>query len=84
VHPGVGRHLAPPAASEDLTAREIDVVRQLALGRSNRDIAAALNIGEETVKSHVGHVLGKLRAENRAQAVVQAIRRGLVRLEELE
>jgi DNA-binding NarL/FixJ family response regulator len=50
---------------------------------SNREIADALCISEETVKTHVGNVLGKLQVENRAQAIVQALRRGLVSLEEL-
>ena len=71
------------AASNDLTAREPDVLRHVALGRSNRDIATALDIGEETVKTHVGHVLAKLEVDNRAQATVQALKRGLVTLEEL-
>jgi DNA-binding NarL/FixJ family response regulator len=66
-----------------LTAREIDVLRHLALGRSNREIAAALSIGEETVKTHVSNVFGKLQVENRAQAAVQALTRGIVRLDEL-
>ena len=69
---------------EELTAREMEVLRQLALGRSNKEIAAALVIGEETVKSHVANVLAKLQAENRAQAIVHALKRGLVALEELE
>ena len=60
------------------------MLRQLALGRSNKDIAASLAIGEETVKTHVGHVLAKLQVESRAQAIVQALKRGLVTLEELE
>ena len=60
------------------------MLRQVALGRSNREIAAALGIGEETVKSHVGSVLAKLQVENRAQAIVQALKRGVVSLEELE
>ena len=68
---------------DDLTARELDVLRQLALGRSNKEIADALRISDETVKTHVGHVLSKLQVENRAQAIVQALRRGLVTLEEL-
>jgi DNA-binding NarL/FixJ family response regulator len=59
-------------------------LRQLALGRSNRDIAAALDIGDETVKTHVGHLLSKLGVENRAQATVQALKRGLVSLDEIE
>jgi two-component system, NarL family, response regulator LiaR len=63
---------------DDLTSRELEVLRQLALGRSNKEIGEALFISEETVKTHVGHVLAKLQVENRAQAIVQAIRRGLV------
>jgi two-component system, NarL family, response regulator LiaR len=69
---------------EELTPRERDVLRQLALGRSNREIAAALDIGDETVKTHVARVLAKLDVENRAQAIVQALKRGLVGLGELE
>jgi NarL family two-component system response regulator LiaR len=71
------------AAHDDLTPREREVLRRLALGLSNREIADALCIGEETVKTHVGSVLSKLQVENRAQAIVQALRRGLVTLEEL-
>lgn len=70
--------------AEDLTPREIEVLRQLALGRSNKEIADALAIGDETVKTHVGNVLGKLQAENRAQAIVQGLKRGLLALEELD
>jgi len=69
---------------DDLTPRERDVLRALALGRSNRDIAATLEIGEETVKTHVGNLLGKLGVANRAQAIVQALKRGLVSLDDLE
>ena len=75
-------HAASPR--DDLTPREREVLRRLALGLSNREIADALCIGEETVKTHVGSVLGKLQVENRAQAIVQALRRGLVSLEELD
>lgn len=69
---------------EVLTPREREVLRRLALGLTNREIADALCISEETVKTHVGSVLGKLQVENRAQAIVQSLRRGLVTLEELE
>jgi len=75
---------AQNGGQEDLTARETDVLRQLAFGRSNREIATALDIGDETVKTHVAHVLAKLGVENRAQATVQALKRGLVSLEELD
>jgi two-component system, NarL family, response regulator LiaR len=85
IDPGVSRHLGHAGPSpDDLTARELDVLRQLAFGRSNKEIARSLAIGEETVKTHVGRVLGKLQVENRAQAIVQALKRGLVTLEELE
>jgi len=68
---------------DELTPREREVLRRVALGLSNREIADALCISDETVKTHVGSVLGKLQVENRAQAIVQALRRGLVTLEEL-
>lgn len=68
---------------DELTPREREVLRRLALGLSNKEIADALCIGEETVKTHVGSVLSKLQVENRAQAIVQALRRGLVTLDEL-
>jgi DNA-binding NarL/FixJ family response regulator len=76
--------LAGGAGSAELTARETDVLRQLALGQSNREIAAALDIGDETVKTHVANLLAKLGVDNRAQATVQALKRGLVSLDDLE
>ncbi len=85
IDPSVSRqilHAADP--HEELTPREMEVLRQLALGRSNKEIADTLTIGDETVKTHVGNVLSKLDVENRAQAIVQALKRGLVSLEELE
>jgi len=69
---------------ETLTTRETEVLRHVALGLSNRDIAAALSVSEETVKTHVTHVLAKLNVDNRAQAIVQALKRGLVTLDELQ
>jgi NarL family two-component system response regulator LiaR len=84
IDPSVSRQiLQAPASPDDLTPREVEVLRQLALGLANKEIAHALSIGEETVKSHVGNVLGKLQVENRSQAIVQALKRGLVKLEEL-
>ncbi len=67
-----------------LTAREGEVLRQLALGRTNRAIAEALVVGEETVKTHVGNVLAKLHLAHRTQAMVYALKQGLVLLQELE
>ena len=78
------RVLQAGAPHEELTPREAEVLRRLALGMSNKEIADALSIGDETVKTHVGNVLAKLDVENRAQATVQALRRGLISLEELE
>ena len=84
IDPSVGRQLLRTAADDDgLTKRELDVLRHVALGQSNKEIAAALDIGEETVKSHMESVLSKLQVENRAQATVQALKRGLVSLDDL-
>jgi DNA-binding NarL/FixJ family response regulator len=76
--------LRAPGGHDDLTTREVEVLRQLAVGRSNKEIAEALFLSEETVKTHLGHLFGKLQVENRAQAIVQALKRGLVALEELD
>lgn len=85
IDPFLARRAAEAAGGEDdLTTREREVLRHLALGLSNKDIADALSVSEETVKTHVAHVLAKLQVENRAHAVVQALKRGLVSLEELE
>lgn len=84
IDPAAARQLLEtPASPGDLTPREMDVLRQLALGRANKEIAHALAISEETVKSHVGNLLGKLQVENRSQAILQALKRGLVKLGEL-
>ena len=85
IDPSVGRQLATAGAGlDDLTPRERDVLRQLALGISNRDIGQALSISEETVKTHVANLLAKLHVENRAQATVQALKRGLLSMDDLE
>lgn len=85
IDPAIGRQFLQAGVPADmLTGREIEVLRHLALGLSNKDIAAALAVGEETVKTHVTHVLSKLHVENRAQAIVQALKRGLVSLDEFQ
>jgi DNA-binding NarL/FixJ family response regulator len=65
---------------QDLSHREIEVVRLLAEGRSNRAIAEALYLSEATVKTHLVRVYRKLRVDNRAAAVSEAVRRGLLEL----
>jgi NarL family two-component system response regulator LiaR len=68
----------------DLTERELDVLRLLAHGCTNREIAEELVLGEETVKTHVGNILAKLHLAHRTQAVVHAFKRGLISLDEIE
>jgi two-component system, NarL family, response regulator LiaR len=83
IDPSAGGLRARLDAADDLTPREIEVLRYIALGHSNKEIAAALDVGEETIKTHVGHVLGKLQVESRGQATAQALKRGLIAIEDL-
>jgi DNA-binding NarL/FixJ family response regulator len=76
----VASHLAEHLSDESLTTREIDVLRHVAGGNRNRDIAERLFISEETVKVHVKHVMEKLGASDRTQAVAIAVRRGIIQL----
>jgi DNA-binding NarL/FixJ family response regulator len=71
--------VAKPKASglEDLTEREIEVLRQIAAGKSNREIADEMVISEKTVKTHVSNLLSKLHLEDRTQAAIYALKHGL-------
>jgi two-component system, NarL family, response regulator LiaR len=72
------REVRAPESPEVLTERESDVLRLLARGKANKEIARELDVGEQTVKSHVGHILAKLSVRSRIQAALQAVRIGLV------
>ncbi len=81
VAPVVGAKLAVRMAGAELTARELDVLQQLAKGRCNQEIAGALTMSEGTVKFHINHVLHKLGAADRTQAVLTALKRGFAYLD---
>jgi two-component system, NarL family, response regulator len=83
------RHLPPEIAEKlaehvlypDLTEREMEVLRLITEGKSNREIGNDLFITEGTVKAHVNNILGKLGVSDRTQAVTTALKRGLVKLD---
>jgi LuxR family maltose regulon positive regulatory protein len=76
--PGLAATAAVPGIVEPLTGREVEVLEMLAAGRSNQAIASQLFVSLDTVKKHVGHVLGKLGAANRTEAVARARQLGLI------
>jgi NarL family two-component system response regulator LiaR len=80
----LGQPIKRPLTPEPLTQREVDIIRLVAQGLSNRQIAEQLVIGEATVRTHVGNVLNKLHLANRVQATLYALREGLTSLEEMD
>jgi DNA-binding NarL/FixJ family response regulator len=80
IPPEVAAHLAEHMGEDALTPREIEVLRHIAGGNRNRDIGERLFISEETVKVHIRHIMEKLGATDRTQAVSIAVRRGIVQL----
>ncbi|HMF78452.1 MAG TPA: response regulator transcription factor [Bryobacteraceae bacterium] len=87
VHAGMKRvpaeiaaHLAEHLGDEALTEREIEVLRHVAGGNRNKAIAERLFISEETVKAHIKHIMAKLGASDRTQAVAIGVRRGFIQL----
>jgi DNA-binding NarL/FixJ family response regulator len=84
LEPGVAAKLleriAEPRSDEDLSPRELEVLYLLVAGASNKAIANQLSLSENTVKSHLSHIFGKLNVQSRAEAVAAALQRGLVPL----
>jgi DNA-binding NarL/FixJ family response regulator len=77
------KEMRNPESPEPLTERETEVLRFLALGKANKEIARDLQIGEKTVKTHVSSILGKLGVQSRTQAALHAVKTGLVTAERL-
>jgi DNA-binding NarL/FixJ family response regulator len=80
VPPEVAAQLAEHMSDEGLTPREVEVLQKVAGGNRNRDIADLLSISEETVKVHIKHIMDKLGAKDRTQAIAIAVRRGIIEL----
>jgi NarL family two-component system response regulator LiaR len=80
----ISQPVKQPLTPDPLTEREVDIVRLVARGLSNRQIADQLVIGEATVRTHVGNVLNKLHVANRVQATLYALREGLTSLDEID
>lgn len=80
IPPAVAARLAQRMPYSELSTRELDVLKLIVEGLSNKEIASALTISESTVKNHVNSILGKLRVNDRTQAATMALRRGIVML----
>lgn len=81
IPPAVAAMLGKRVAGRGLTARELEVIRELSKGKCNKDIGTILNISEATVKVHVTHILGKLKVTGRTEAMNVAVKRGLVHID---
>lgn len=80
IPPVVAQRLAERMGGPDLTTRELDVLRLIVAGMSNKEIGNQLHISEATVKTHINNLLGKLGVSDRTQAATTAIQRGIVQL----
>jgi DNA-binding NarL/FixJ family response regulator len=80
VPPELAAQLAEHMSDDSLTPREVEVLQQVAGGNRNRDIGELLRISEETVKVHIKHIMDKLGAKDRTQAIAIAVRRGIIQL----
>jgi DNA-binding NarL/FixJ family response regulator len=74
----IARTIIEHSADDQLSQREVEVLRQVAAGHSNKEIAARLSIAEETVKTHMGHIMSKLAASDRTHAVMIGVKRGII------
>lgn len=81
IPPDIAAEVAEHLTDESLTSREVDVLRLIAAGNGNKQIADKLSIGEASVKSHVSSVLSKLGANDRAHAVTLGLKRGIIDLQ---
>jgi DNA-binding NarL/FixJ family response regulator len=80
IPPEIAREIAEHASDQALTARELDVLRRVAAGRSNKAIATELKISDSTVKAHLKAILAKLDADGRTHGVMIAVKRGIIDL----
>lgn len=78
--PDIAQRLRDRGAEPEITPREREILSLVTQGKANKEIAATLGIGEDTVKQHVSRILQKLRVSDRAQATAEAIRRGIVKV----
>jgi DNA-binding NarL/FixJ family response regulator len=81
ISPEIAERVLPGSTAEELTDREVEVLRRLAEGMSNKEIGEQLGIAESTVKTHVNRLLGKLGVTDRTKALVLALKRGLVHID---
>jgi DNA-binding NarL/FixJ family response regulator len=81
ISPAIGARLAERTTRAELKTREIDILKLIAKGKTNKEIGSALGIAEVTVKLHVGHILAKLNASDRTQATTIALQRGIFHLD---
>ena len=80
IPPEIAAELADHATDDELSPRQVDILRLIAAGNANKNIADQLNIGEATVKSHVTNILSKLGANDRTHAVTIGLKRGIIEL----
>lgn len=81
ISPVIGARLAERMTHSELTSRELEVLKLIATGKSNKEIGAVLQIAEVTVKLHVGRILAKLKVSDRTQATTTALQRGILQLD---